>query len=375
MTEQGIDRLVLEIRRTIQETQEGNIPFSKFMELCLYHPDYGYYRSARPKIGKDGDFYTPSNVGGITAELLAGYYAQQIANFPGAWTFAEFGGGTGRMARIILDTLQASHPLDYARTTYAVVETSPYHKMLQKEELKGHLANVVFVEEADWRVSGYGGKGNPVFVLAQELLDAFPVRRIRQREDGLKEFYVIWDEAAGRFDEMEKPCTDPVIVAYLQRNKIHLRPGQTAEVNLLADQWVAERLSEMDKGYILAIDYGDLAAEIYAPHRFAGTLMCYRRHMASDDPYTLPGQQDITAHVNFTACMEVAKEAGADLVKLWKQRDFLLEQGALDLLTSHAETDPFSPVAKRNRAIRQLLLGDRMGDLFKVLLLGKGISS
>lgn len=371
MTELTTDHLIQDIRKAIDNSPEGSLPFRTFMELCLYHPEYGYYRSARPKIGKDGDYYTPTNVGGITAELIARYYAKRTANLPGAWTITEYGGGTGRMARILLDTLQAHYPELYERTTYRMVETSPYHLELQREELSGHQAKVIFAGESNERPAQNGCDNQ--FVLAQELLDAFPVHRVRQRDDGLKELHIIWDEASGCFTEMERPCILSEISLYLERNKIHLLPGQTAEINLLADQWVAERLAEIDRGFVLVIDYGDRAEEIYAPHRLAGTLMCYHRHQASDDPYRLPGQQDITAHVNFSSCLQVAEEAGVKEKELWKHRDFLLEQGVLDLLSAHDAIDPFSPVAKRNRAIRQLLVGDRMGDLFKVMLLGIGV--
>lgn len=371
MTELTTDSLIQDIRKAIHNSREGGLPFRTFMELCLYHPEYGYYRSARPKIGKDGDFYTPANVGGITAELIARYYAKRAGNLPGDWIIAEFGGGTGRMARILLDTLKAEHPAIYERTTYRVEESSPYHMKLQQEELSGHRAKVVFAGESAGRAMDRGHENR--FVLAQELLDAFPVHRIRQRDGGPSELYVVWDEANLCFAEIERPGIPPEVAAYLERNEVRLLPGQTAEINLLADQWIAERLSEINRGFVLVIDYGDRADEIYAPHRFPGTLMCYHRHQASDDPYKQPGQQDITAHVNFSSCLRTAAEAGAEETALWKHRDFLLEQGVLELLADHAGYDPFSPVAKRNRAIRQLLVGDRMGDLFKVMLLGKGM--
>ncbi|MBC8080001.1 MAG: SAM-dependent methyltransferase, partial [Gorillibacterium sp.] len=213
------------------------------------------------------------------------------------------------------------------------------------------------------------------FILAQELLDAFPVHRIRQKDGELLEIFVSWDNMRGHFQEVTRPCTHEAVLAYLYRESIELQEGQTAEINLHADAWIMKRISQIETGCLLAIDYGDRAEEIYAPHRMDGTLMCYYRHRAHDDPFFLPGQQDLTTHVNFSACIRAGEQAGAEKSILWSQKDFLLEHGVLNLLSSHSDPDPFSPIARKNRAIRQLLVGDRMGDLFKVLLHCKGIQA
>jgi SAM-dependent MidA family methyltransferase len=149
------------------------------------------------------------------------------------------------------------------------------------------------------------------------------------------------------------------------------KEGQVAEINLHAAQWIRTVGDAIHDGRTIIIDYGAEANELYAAHRMRGTLMCYRRHQAYDNPFIYAGEQDITAHVDFTACIDAASTAGFTSTKLQTQRDFMVEQGILEKLQNHFDLNPFSEAAKKNRAIRQLLLSDQMSELFKVLILTK----
>lgn len=361
--------LVQAIRSEIQKSPDGAIPFRVYMNLCLYHPQFGYYTGNREKLGKEGDYYTSSSIGGIMGEMIARFYLRKAETQTVPLSFVEWGGGTGRLANQILNVLSEANPACYSTMIYTLVEISPYHRRRQMETLANHRERVRIMTPEQWEQSE--DRNRPSFLFCNELLDAFPVHRVRCRDGELKELYVIWDDAAGRFDEREQPCDDPKVREYIHRHNIRLREGQTAEINRDAEQWIQQRMENLKEGYLLAVDYGDEAEEIYGEHRMNGTLMGYRDHQAFDDPFRCPGEQDLTSHVDFSACIRAGMESGAAEWKLQTQKEFLVETGVLDLLQNHTSTDPFGPEAKRNRAIRQLLLSDQMSELFKVLLLTK----
>lgn len=352
------------IRERIAESPRGRVRFRDFMEWCLYEPEVGYYMRGNPKLGKDGDFYTSSYIGTIMGEILARYLAKLARESGRPLQVVEWGAGDGRLASQILDMLSEHEKETYINTDYGIVEKSPYHRSRLQEALQLHRDRVRFLsaDESD----SYRADAS-VVVLSNELLDAFPVHRVRMREEGLQELYVCWNEEEGRFREAETTCGDPGILRYLVEGGITLLPGQTAEINLLAEAWIRERAERLAEGRILTIDYGDTAGELFAPHRMAGTLMCYKDHQAYDDPYVRIGEQDITSHVDFSACVRAGRQGGVREWKLYTQKEFLLENGIMDLLQNHVSPDPFGPAARRNRSIRQLLLTDQMSELFKVL--------
>jgi SAM-dependent MidA family methyltransferase len=237
--------------------------------------------------------------------------------------------------------------------------------MRQLEELGEHRC-VRFAGPDDWLGEA---EGSPLLVFSNELLDAFPVHRIERKDGKLLEWYVGWDESGSCFRTVLLPL-DPngAAAAYMQRERITIREGQWIEANPAASDWIGRMGAAIEQGALITIDYGDVAEELYAAHRMRGTFLCYRNHQASDDPYACPGEQDMTSHVNFTACLRAGREAGFAADSLRTQKQFLLDEGVLELLVAHSGTDPFGPEARRNRAVRQLLLGDSMNELFKVLV-------
>lgn len=347
----------------IKHSKRNAIPFSKFMEACLYHPTEGYYMSNRTKIGRNGDFYTSSNVGSILADMLSVYMKRRMQER--GWsadvvTIVEWGAGTGRLAWQMRQRLKLERLEGYE---HAIVETSPYQRRLAKELLKDEQASVmwwdqdIFEQEAASRC---------IFFLANELLDAFPVERIRYQEGRYEQCYVA--ENKGQFIPLWLPASEEVLL-WLKQHHIQLADCQIMDAGMSMTTWMARIIQQVGEAEFVFIDYGDESHELTAAHRMEGTLMCYHRHRAHDNPWIHIGEQDITSMVDFDICQRVAKEANASIIGYMTQKSFLLEQGLLHELQQHSNPDPFSAEARRNRAIRQLLLSDEMSERFHVLLL------
>ncbi|HEY0827190.1 MAG TPA: SAM-dependent methyltransferase [Bacilli bacterium] len=364
----GFEPLVKYIRNKIQTSPHRAISFRDFMDCCLYHDPYGYYMNSRTKVGKEGDFYTSSAIGNIMGEILAKYMVDLFEQDPKQkklLSIVEWGGGTGRLAGQILDELKHKFPAHYAILDYTIIEQSPFHKTLQRELLIEHESRVCFKSPDEWFESG-SKEGS--MILSNELLDAFPVHRLQFIHHCLHEIYVVWDEQHQAFREKLLPMENEELNQYILAQELVLREGQIYEINLAASEWIKQIGDWMKSGHVLTIDYGDVSKEIYAEHRMNGTLMCYRKHQAQDDPYQYIGVQDITAHIDFSALIAAGEQAGFTGYSLQTQKDFLIKGGILDKLQDHPSGDPFHPIAKKNRAIRQILVSDQMSELFKVLV-------
>lgn len=376
--QKGCEPLVARIRERIENSPGRWLPFREYMRLCLYDEQYGYYMAAAAKIGKEGDFYTSSSIGSLMGEMLAlsilGWHRDRERESGSGLplVLAEWGGGSGRMARQALDRLRAEDEAVYARTTLHMIETSPWHRELQRIELAEHEAAVRYMTPGECEAAPSGWSG--AFLWSNELLDAFPQSRLRMAHGQWQELGVGWDSAAESFVEEVRPCTEPALLDYagrLAQAGIGIADGQTIDICPEAADWLEATANRLGRGRIVTIDYGGSAAELFAPERAGGTLMCYYKHMAHDDPYRLCGLQDITAQVDFSALLAAGSRAGWTQAEFMTQRDFLVRAGIMNELRDHSQADPFHPAVKRNRAIRQLLLGDRMAELFKVLILSR----
>lgn len=366
----GSEQLLKIIRERIEERMERAISFCEYMELCLYHPEYGYYMKEKPKIGRDGDFYTGASIGTLLGEMIAEYIRRTASKTQNPFRLTEWGGGSGMLALHVLNALRLSSTELYDRLQYVSVEASPYHRTLQAETLASHAGRVRWLKEDEWLKEG---PWNDCVVFSNELPDALPVHRIVYREAGWLESFVAWDDKAQSLTEKEMPLTDETLKEFIAKERMPQRVGQRFEAGLAAIGWfkkVAEGLGQRSE--IITIDYGDAREELYAPHRMDGTFLCYRKHQAYDKPLLYPGEQDMTSHVNFSALIDAGRESGLGEHRFMTQKEFLVENGLLSGLQQHDALDPFSPAAKRNRAIRQLLLSDQMSELFKVLVLKKG---
>ena len=359
--------LVSIIRQQIDSA--GGITFSEFMQQALYHPEYGYYTSRRQRIGKQGDFFTSSSVHSCFGRLIARQLVQMWHILgEGHFTIAEQGAGEGHLCLDILDALAAEAPEFYASLEYRLVELSPDNRRRQQELLSHHHAagKVSWCELSD--LQGMEG----CFV-SNELVDAFPVHLVTQHAGRLQEVYVVNDGSEFR-EELRSPSTDH-LEEYFKTLDIELVEGNRCEVNLAAVEWLTQLSGLIERGFILTIDYGYLAEELYAPYRHAGTLLCYHQHQTNEDPYRWIGCQDITAHIDFTTLQNVGSQHGLETLYFGQQYQFLMALGFLEMLIEMAsrETDPKKAQALRMNLKTLILPDGGMGESFKVLIQGKNV--
>ena len=315
-----------QLRNKIQK--QGPIPFSEYMEDVVRH----YYSSQQNPIGFEADFYTSPDLDPILGQLLARQFQEMAEEFD-SFTVVELGAGKGLLARDILR---------HARFPYLILERSPAMRRRQAELLGEY--NVAWIDELPEGITGC--------IFSNEFFDALPVRRVVRRGEVLKEIYV-----TENFTEIEGDPQGPVDAPLVE--------GRIAEINLEARRWIRRIGQSLDAGYHLAIDYGYLRDEYYARPR--GTLMCYWRHQAVDDPYVRIGEQDITAHVNFSDLMQEGAAAFLDTVRFTTQMDYLVGLGILDEIEKLAIAGNAVSL-QRLLKIKKLIVPESMGERFKVLI-------
>lgn len=349
----------------------NGINFAEFMEQCLYHPDYGYYTTPRTRIGKEGDFFTSSSVHSLFGRLISRQLTQmwQLLG-QGAFTVAEQGAGEGFLCLDILDALEQEAPEFYQQVSYRIVEISPDHQRGQFGNLQRHIdaGRVAWCPLEDLR-------GMQGCFLSNELVDAFPVHMLDKQDGELKEIFVVNSEKG--FVEDVRPLDNPAINDYFSLIGTSLLEGNRGEVNLQALDWMQSVGEVMGRGFVLTIDYGYPAEELFAPFRRNGTLLCYHKHQTNENPYQKLGCQDITAHIDFTALQTVGEQHGLTTLYFDQQYRFLLGLGFLEELVAlqMRETDPKQAQALR-MTLKNLVLPDGgMGESFKVLIQGKGVAA
>ena len=339
----------------------GWIDFARFMELALYAPGLGYYTAGARKFGADGDFVTAPELSPLFARSLAPQAAQiMVASGP---RIIEAGAGTGRLAADLLLTLEA---LDSLPESYAILDLSPDLRQRQAatlEQRAPHLLDrVQWLDRLPQRFSG--------LVLGNEVLDAMPVHAVAWRESGIFERGVGIGPAGFAWEE--RPATGELLArAQSLAVECTIPPaGYMSEIGLAAPAWVASWGPILERGALLLLDYGFPRQEFYHPQRGGGTLMCHYRHHAHPDPFHLPGLTDITAHVDFTAAAEAGFAAGLEVLGYTAQGQFLMNAGLLDCLSSLAPGS--SEYFKAAAMVQKLVQPHEMGELFKVIALGKG---
>jgi SAM-dependent MidA family methyltransferase len=349
----------------------GGITFAEFMEQCLYHPDYGYYTTARTRIGKEGDFFTSSSVHSVFGRLISRQLVQmwQLLG-QGVFTVAEQGAGEGHLCLDILDALEEEAPELYRQINYRIVEISPDHQQGQFGNLQRHIA----AGRVSWcRLAEL--KGMQGCFISNELVDAFPVHMVDKQDAVLKEIFVVNSENG--FVEEARPLDNQAIKDYFDLVGSSLLEGNRGEVNLLALDWMRGVGEVLERGFVLTIDYGYPAAELFAPFRRNGTLLCYHKHQTNENPYQRLGCQDITAHIDFTALQKIGEQQGLQTLYFDQQYRFLLGLGFLEALIELQlrETDPQQAQAQR-MTLKNLVMPDGgMGGSFKVLVQGKGVGA
>jgi SAM-dependent MidA family methyltransferase len=339
---------------------DGPISFRDFMEAALYYPGLGYYTAARDQIGKNGDFYTSSNLGPVFGSMI-GKQVEEMWRLTGetSFTIVEYGAGTGALCHDILDYLKRN-PKFYDQLHYAIIEKSPS----MREREKTHLVDKVSWYDAIEDLGEITG-----CILSNELFDNFAVHRVVM-DDELMEIFV--DEQDG-FAELLRPCGRE-LKDYLVELNISLPKGFQTEINLQAIHWLQEVSKFLIKGYILTIDYGYSAEELYCSRRSNGTLLCYHRHGINDNFYQDIGEQDITAHINFSALRHWGQQYGLGYCGMTSQAHFLLALGFKDYLRENAQDGGnIVQLAMEEVRMTRTLLVD-MGSKFKVLIQQKGMS-
>lgn len=337
------------ILRRIDET--GGITFREFMELALYHPQHGYYRTREP-MGRRGDYVTSPEVHPIFGTLVARQLREMWKHMgrPERFDIVEFGPGTGLLARDVLRWAFTQDEAFAAAIRYALIETSASLVERQQRTL-GSLglpeATVAWADRPPENIEGC--------VLSNEFLDALPVHRIAVREGRLYEVYVV--RSGDRLTEELRDPSTPDIEAYFQR--LGLRPGEgcEAEVNLGAVEWMRGVARGLARGFVLTFDYGYPAEELYAPWHTQGTLLCFYRQNPSHDPYARIGRQDITASVDFTTLVRTGEAAGLTTVGLTTQARFLTALGIGEALERVQRDNPtaLEEYYARRRAVMELL--------------------
>ena len=351
--------------------KSGPFPFVRFMELALYHPQYGYYMRQSDgvdhgPIGWSGDFYTSSDVHPILGRAIATQTRQmdELLGRPTPFTIVEMGAGKGLLARDCLAAIHAGQDDFASRVRYVLIERSPVMRNLQRQNLApwlGKAGLVTWMEGLD-RLAPQGVTG---LLFSNELIDAFPVHRIRVKDGRIEEIYV--DYRNGRFVECLKPLSTAALAHYLQRLNTVWPEGYRAEVNLLAVDWMEQVGRRMDRGFVVTVDYGHTAQDLYGSDRKDGTFLCYFRQQANDDPFIRVGEQDMTAHVDFSSLASVGETQGLHVTGFTNQMSFLMGLGAEEMI---GRLEPESPAF---RAAIHLLKPNGMGSIFKVLVQHKGI--
>jgi SAM-dependent MidA family methyltransferase len=338
--------------------QRGPIPFRDFMARALYDPEHGYYGSGRARVGRGGDFFTNVSVGPLFGRLLARQFAEMWERLgqPPNFAIVEQGAHHGDFAADALAALRETAPACFAATTYWLVEPLAPLRAIQREKLAA-LPDT----KARWAESL---AGLPPFVgvhFSNELPDAFPVHRVVRRGDRWLEQAVDFQDE--RFVFIDAPLSSGALAAALQRLPA-VPPDYETEINLAAPAWIAEVAGRLQRGFILAIDYGYSRAEYYRPERSRGTLSAYADHQRAPDPLARPGEIDLTTHVDFTSLADAALAAGLDLISFTDQYHFMVGLGQLHFTRDAAN-------AQEIRAFKTLMHPNLMGRSFHAICLGK----
>ena len=347
---------------------EGRVTFARFMEWALYHPDFGYYATG-PNIGPRGDFTTSPEASPAFGELMAVHLADidALLGHPTPFDIIEVGPGRGTLARRLLDALAAQRHELYARVRCHLVEISAALTETQRAHLlPAHEGVVEWTGDLDDLPPGLQGA-----LIANEVIDAFPVHVLENRRGKLVEHYVEAVKGGGlRFSY--GPPSRPELAAVVDRYRIDLEPGECIEINLAAGEWVRRVARVLGRGVATVIDYGDTLPGRYSGSRKEGTLLGFYSGRVTDDVLAHPGRQDLTALVDFTALQDTAREAGLTVVGLTRQANFLLGLGLGTTVTSQSDDTDLETALANRRGMQALVSPEGLGR-FRVLMLSKGL--
>jgi SAM-dependent MidA family methyltransferase len=360
--------------RIINSPQQ-RINFAEYMDLLLYHPQYGYYSSGTVVIGAKGDFFTASSLGKDFGELLAIQFLEmwQNLNCPTPFYLVEMGAGNGNLALDILNYLQINYCEFFQALKYLIIEEAVALRKQQQKLLAAYANQVTW---KSWQYIQDNSLSGCCF--SNELVDAFPVHQITIDRGKIQEVYVTKKE--NQLVEIVDEISTPKLLDYFDLVEIDFTnnnypDGYRSEVNLAALDWLKTVASKLKTGYLLTIDYGYPANKYYHPQRAQGTLQCYYQHRRHNNPYVNLGYQDLTAQVDFTALERQGELVGLNKIGLTQQAMFLMALGLGDRL-AELSSGKYNTreVLQRRDALHQLI--DPMGlGGFSVLLQGKGLTA
>jgi SAM-dependent MidA family methyltransferase len=344
--------------------REGPITFRDFMEMSLYYPGLGYYSSDRLPIGKKGDFYTSPHLHPVFGAVIAKVMVEMwdLMGRPDAFHIIEAGAGAGHLCRDILDYLSKSNNMFLSALRYIIVEINPFFRKTQKALLRD------YGERIQW-VKGTGVIKEPLVgcVLSNELLDSFPVHLVVM-EDKLWEIYV--DARDNNFIEIKQDVSTNYIIEYFNQFNIEPPHNYRTEVNLMIRDWLREMEGILREGFLITIDYGYTAEEYYSEDRYRGTLLCYYQHRVNENPYEHTGEQDITAHVNFSSLHRWGMEYGFNTIGYCPQGVFLIASGIDEIIEElYADSPEYQFIVA---GLKGLILPQGMGETHKVMIQYKG---
>jgi len=373
-----------QIRGEIRRSESGSITFHRFMQLCLYHPQYGYYNSQKTRLGKAGDFYTSAHCAPVFARLLARHLERSWDQFgrPSGFDLIELGPGDGLFATELLSFLHGRLPECFAALRYIGVEQSPVLGARLSQALRPFAERSMIV--ADWQavsdLATQPGPG-PGIVFANEFFDALPFHLMVWRNGGwmernvcLNNWKLVWRDAVPSSPDLAEQAElrfDPNL-ALSERED-----GCIAEVRPEANEWL-RRIGELlarsaSGGELLIVDYGYTMEELRRGRFPQGSALAYHRHRAMDDLLADPGDQDITAHVNFTELMQAAAASGLRRTRFVSQAEFLMELGEQDQFSDlFADCPSESERLRRTQLLKTLILPQGMGEAFRVLEMRAG---
>jgi SAM-dependent MidA family methyltransferase len=342
--------------------RDGPITFREFMETALYHPEFGSYTNRDPAL----DYQTSPNVHPVFAWCIAGTLAEmwRLLDRPARFDVLECGAGSGRLARYVTGWLRRLDPEAFAALHYRLQDRA-YVDPARAESLRESIGAAT-VEAGPELPAAAGLNG---CILSNELLDAFPVHRVRVDGGRLVELRVGL-EGDAFVDVPAEPSA--AIAEYFERIGALPGEGGEAEVNLEAEPWLRRAAASLERGYVLTLDYGYEASELYAPSRKQGTLLTFHRHAAGTDPYARVGRQDITASVDFTAIGRAGAEAGLTTLAFMTQAEYLVRAGIGSAIARRPEPSEVEAYHVLRRAVAELTDMDGLGRI-KVLLQGKGV--
>ena len=347
----------------------GPITFAEYMEACLYHPEYGYYAKAdqRPR----QDYFTNVDARPLFGRLLARQLHEMWTQLgsPSPFSLIEAGAGTGELAAQILDFAAVDWRGFYEALHYVGVERSESRRVAQSKVVTTHVAR------------GHASSASEIpgdiscgCILSNELLDAMPVHRVLQEHGELREVYVGVGDAG--FCEQVGPLSTPELGRYFIEQGVALRDEQHAEVCLEATDWIDSAGRKLHRGFVLTVDYGHDAGELYDERHMRGTLLAYEKHRASEGYFRAPGQQDLTAHVNFSAVDLWGQRVGLKRTGFTSQTNFLLalarSSNFEDLQSEHMDQNQ---QARARLIFKTLINPEGMGETFQVLIQHKGVDA